>query len=49
MARFLCVENTAVADVEFDDEAQVLVAHVWHPLRRPAGRARFGDEIAVLP
>ena len=24
----LCVENTVVEDVEFDDEAQVLVAHV---------------------
>ena len=24
----LCVENTVVEDVEFDDQAQVLVAHV---------------------
>ena len=33
----LCVENTVVEDVEFDDEAQVLVAHV-RPRRASRGR-----------
>jgi transposase len=36
----LCVENTVVEDVEFDDQAQVLVAHV-RP-RRPS-RGRCGE------
>ena len=36
----LCVENTVVEDVEFDDEAQVVVAHV-RPRR--AGRGRCGS------
>ncbi len=35
----LCVENTVVEDVEFDDEARVFVAHV-RPRR--AGRGRCG-------
>ena len=33
----LCVENTVVEDVEFDDQAQVLVAHV-RPRRASRGR-----------
>ncbi|WP_036427585.1 transposase family protein, partial [Mycobacterium sp. UNC410CL29Cvi84] len=33
----LCVQNTVVEDVEFDEMAQVLVAHV-RPLRAAAGR-----------
>ena len=35
----LCVENTVVEDVEFDDEAQVLVVHVRPPR---ASRGRCG-------
>ena len=33
----LCVENTVIEDVEFDDEAQVFVAHV-RPRRASRGR-----------
>ena len=35
----LGVENTVVEDVEFDDEAQVLVAHV-RPRRAQSGSMR---------
>ena len=44
----LCVENTVVEDVEFDDQAQVLVVYVQAATGKPGSMRNVRIEVLLV-